>query len=79
MKKWLLLLFSLLLLIPVPISAQKNENPKVLILYSSSDDQITSDTQILNTQVGHFTNNITIKSIKQLAEITDKSSYTHVI
>ncbi|OOZ85314.1 DUF2334 domain-containing protein [Bacillus cereus] len=79
MKKWLLLLFSLLLLIPVPISAQKNENPKVLILYSSSDDQITSDTQILNTQVGHFTNNITIKNIKQLAEITDKSSYTHVI
>ena len=60
MKKWLLLLFSLLLLIPVPISAQ-NENPEVLILYSSSDDQITSDTQILNTQVGHFTNNITIK------------------
>ncbi|MGQ0441376.1 DUF2334 domain-containing protein, partial [Bacillus sp. B-TM1] len=79
MKKWLLLLFSLLLLIPVPISAQKNENPKVLILYSSNDDQITNDTQILNTQVGHFTNNITIKNIKQLAEITDKSSYTHVI
>ncbi|MED0876213.1 polysaccharide deacetylase family protein [Bacillus mobilis] len=79
MKKWLLLLFSLLLLIPVPISAQQNENPKVLILYSSNDDQITNDTQILNTQVGHFTNNITIKSIRQLAEITDKSSYTHII
>lgn len=79
MKKWLLLLFSLLLLIPVPISAQKNANPKALILYSSNDDQITSDTQILNTQVGHFTNNITIKNIKQLAEITDKSSYTHII
>ncbi|MGE6541167.1 DUF2334 domain-containing protein [Bacillus luti] len=79
MKRWLLLLFSLLLLIPVPISAQKNENPKVLILYSSNDDQITSDTQILNTQVGHFTNDITIKNLKQLAEITDKSSYTHVI
>ncbi|MGZ7149870.1 DUF2334 domain-containing protein [Bacillus sp. BC08] len=79
MKKWLLLLFSLLLLIPVPISAQKNENPKVLILYSSNDDQITSDTQIINTQVGHFTNDITIKNLKQLAEITDKSSYTHVI
>lgn len=62
-----------------PYFRTKNENPKVLILYSSSDDQITSDTQILNTQVGHFTNNITIKSIKQLAEITDKSSYTHVI
>lgn len=79
MKKWLLLLFSLLLLIPIPISAQKNENPKVLILYSSIDNQITNDTQILNTQVGHFTNNITIKNIKQLAEITDKSLYTHVI
>ncbi|MDA2384763.1 polysaccharide deacetylase family protein [Bacillus cereus] len=79
MKKWLLLLFSLLLLIPVPISAQKTEQPKTLILYSSNDDQITSDIQILNTQVGHFTNNITIKNIKQLAEITDKSSYTHVI
>lgn len=79
MKKWLLLLFSLLLLIPVPISAQKNENPKVLILYSSNNNQITSDTQILNTQVGHFTNDITIKNLKQLAEITDKSSYTHII
>lgn len=79
MKKWLLLLFSLLLLIPVPISAQKTEKSKVLILYSSNDDQITSDIQILNTQVGHFTNDITIKNIKQLSEVTDKSSYTHVI
>lgn len=40
---------------------------------------ITSDIQILNTQVGHFTNDITIKNIKQLSEVTDKSSYTHVI
>lgn len=30
MKKRLLLLFSLLLLIPVPISAQKTEQPKPL-------------------------------------------------
>ncbi|HDR7793632.1 TPA: polysaccharide deacetylase family protein [Bacillus luti] len=79
MKKSLLLLFSLLLLIPVPISAQTVEKSKTLILYSSNDDQITSDIQILDTEVGHFTNNITIKSIQQLAEITDISSYTHVI
>ena len=30
MKKWLLLLFSLLLLIPIPISAQKTKTQKSL-------------------------------------------------
>ncbi len=62
-----------------PYFRTKTEKSKVLILYSSNDDQITSDIQILNTQVGHFTNDITIKNIKQLSEVTDKSSYTHVI
>lgn len=79
MKKCLTLLLSILLLIPTHTSAQTSSKPKVLVLYSTEDDKITNNVQILNTQLGHFTNNITTKSLKQVNEITNSSSYTHII
>lgn len=79
MKKYILLLFSIVLLIPIHASAQTSSKPKVLVLYSTKDDQITNNIQILNTQLGHFTNDITTKSLKQVNEITNSSSYTHIV
>ncbi|MFB5253610.1 DUF2334 domain-containing protein [Bacillus mycoides] len=78
MKKFLLL-FSILLLIPIHISAQSSSKPKVLILYSTADNKITNNVQILNTQLGHFTNDITVKSLKEVNETTNSSSYTHIV
>lgn len=79
MNKCIILLFSILLLIPIHTSAQTASKPKVLVLYSTKDDKITSNIQILNTQLGHFTNDITTKSLKQVNEITNSSSYTHIV
>ncbi|PEL95325.1 hypothetical protein CN604_26495 [Bacillus wiedmannii] len=79
MKKCITLLFSILLLIPIHISAQTSSKPKVLVLYSTQDDKITNNIQILNTQLGHFTNDITTKSLKKANEITNSSSYTHIV
>ncbi|MCU5330172.1 MULTISPECIES: DUF2334 domain-containing protein [Bacillus] len=79
MKKCIILLFSILLLIPIHTSAQTSSKPKVLVLYSTQDDKITNNIQILNTQLGHFTNDITTKSLKKANEITNSSSYTHIV
>lgn len=79
MKKFLLLFFSILLLFPIHISAQTSSKPKVLILYSTENNKITNNVQILNTQLGHFTNNITVKSLKEMNETTNSSSYTHIV
>ncbi|MGG0457915.1 DUF2334 domain-containing protein [Bacillus mycoides] len=79
MKKFLLLFFSILLLIPIHTSAQTSSKPKVLILYSTEDNKITNNVQILNTQLGHFTNDITVKSLKEVNETTNSSSYTHIV
>ncbi|MBE7123097.1 DUF2334 domain-containing protein [Bacillus cereus] len=79
MKKFLLLFFSILLLIPIHTSAQTSSKPKVLILYSTEDNKITNNVQILNTQLGHFTNDITVKSLKKVNETTNSSSYTHIV
>lgn len=79
MKRCLTLLFSILLLIPTHTSAQTSSKPKVLVLYSTEDNKITNNVQILNTQLGHFTNDITTKSLKQVNEITNSSSYTHIV
>ncbi|MES5868652.1 DUF2334 domain-containing protein [Bacillus cereus group sp. RP32] len=79
MKKCIILLFSVLLLIPIHTSAQTSSQPKVLVLYSTQDDKITNNIQILNTQLGHFTNDITTKSLKRANEITNPSSYTHIV
>ena len=79
MKKFLLLFFSILLLIPIHTSAQTSSKSKVLILYSTEDNKITNNVQILNTQLGHFTNDITVKSLKEVKESTNSSSYTHIV
>lgn len=79
MKKCLILLFSVLLLIPVHTSAQTSSKPKVLILYSTENNTVTNNVQILNTQLGHFTKDITVKSLKEINEITNSSSYTHIV
>ncbi|PKJ53037.1 DUF2334 domain-containing protein [Bacillus sp. SN10] len=79
MKKCIILLFSILLLIPIHTSAQTSSKPKVLVLYSTKDDKITSNIQILNTQLGHFTNDITTKSLNKANELTHSSPYTHIV
>ncbi|PGM86090.1 hypothetical protein CN957_02910 [Bacillus cereus] len=79
MKKCLILLFTILLLIPVHTSAQTSSKPKVLILYSTENNTVTNNVQILNTQLGHFTKDITVKSLKEINEITNSSSYTHIV
>ncbi|PFF31370.1 hypothetical protein CN327_20505 [Bacillus cereus] len=79
MKKCLILLFTILLLIPVHTSAQTSSTPKVLILYSTENNTVTNNVQILNTQLGHFTKDITVKSLKEINEITNSSSYTHIV
>lgn len=79
MKKFLLLFFSILLLIPIHTSAQTSSKPKVLILYSTEDNKITNNVQILNTQLGHFTKDITVKSLNEVNETTNSSSYTHIV
>ncbi|MFE6139260.1 DUF2334 domain-containing protein [Bacillus sp. NPDC057893] len=79
MKRTLLIFFGILLLIPIHTSAQTSSKPKVLVLYSTEDDKITNNVQILNTQLGHFTNNITVKNLKEISKITDSTSYTHIV
>ncbi|WP_433773852.1 DUF2334 domain-containing protein [Bacillus wiedmannii] len=79
MKKCILLLFSIVLLIPIHASAQTSSKPKVLVLYSTTDDKVSNNVQILNTQLGHFTNDITMKSLKEATTITSASSYTHIV
>ncbi|HDR4562700.1 DUF2334 domain-containing protein [Bacillus cereus] len=79
MKKYLLLLFSIVLLIPIHASAQTSSQPKVLVLYSTKEDTVTNNIQILNTQLGHFTNDITVKSLKEATTTTKSSSFTHVV
>ncbi|MED0972603.1 polysaccharide deacetylase family protein [Bacillus paramycoides] len=79
MKKCLIFLFSILLLIPIHTSAQTSSKPKVLILYSTEDNKITNNIQILNTQLGHFTNDITVKSLKEVKKGTESSPYTHIV
>ncbi|MGH0680325.1 DUF2334 domain-containing protein [Bacillus luti] len=79
MKKYLLLLFSIVLLIPIHASAQTSSKPKVLVLYSTKEDTVTNNIQILNTQLGHFTNDITVKSLKEATTTTNSSSFTHVV
>ncbi|QWU43232.1 DUF2334 domain-containing protein [Bacillus sp. NP247] len=79
MKRTLLIFFSILLLIPIHTSAQTSSKPKVLVLYSTEDDKITNNVQILNTQLGHFTNNITVKNLKEISKSTDSTSYTHIV
>ncbi|PGZ57464.1 hypothetical protein COE58_25455 [Bacillus cereus] len=79
MKKYLLLLFSIVLLIPIHASAQTSSQPKVLVLYSTKEDTVTNNIQILNTQLGHFTNDITVKSLKEATTTTNSSSFTHVV
>lgn len=78
MKKCIILLFSILLLI-YHTFAQTSSKPKVLVLYSTKEDKITNNIQILNTQLGHFTNDITTKSLNKAHEITNSSSYTHIV
>ncbi|HDR4532658.1 TPA: polysaccharide deacetylase family protein [Bacillus cereus] len=79
MKKCLTLLFSILLLIPTYTSAQTSSKPKVLVLYSTQDDKFSNNVQILNTQLGHFTNDITVKNLKEATSINNVSSYTHIV
>lgn len=79
MKRTLLIFFSILLLIPIHTSAQTSSKPKVLILYSTEDNKITNNVQILNTQLGHFTNDITVKSLNEVKESTESSPYTHIV
>ncbi|MGG4545878.1 hypothetical protein ABEV10_22845, partial [Bacillus velezensis] len=79
MKKCLTLLFSILLLIPTYTSAQTSSKPKVLVLYSTQDDKVSNNVQILNTQLGHFTNDITLKNLKEATSINNVSSYTHIV
>ncbi|MGX1461295.1 uncharacterized protein YdaL [Bacillus thuringiensis] len=79
MKKCLTLLFSILLLIPTYTSAQTSSKPKVLVLYSTQDDKVSNNVQILNTQLGHFTNDITVKNLKEATSINNASSYTHIV
>ncbi|MEC2466492.1 DUF2334 domain-containing protein, partial [Bacillus cereus] len=79
MKKCLTLLFSILLLIPTYTSAQTSSKPKVLVLYSTQDDKVSNNVQILNTQLGHFTNDITVKNLKEATSINNVSSYTHIV
>ena len=47
---------------PTYTSAQTSSKPKVLVLYSTQDDKVSNNVQILNTQLGHFTNDITVKT-----------------
>lgn len=79
MKRTLLIFFSILLLIPIHTSAQTSSKSKVLVLYSTEDNKITNNVQILNTQLGHFTKDITVKSLKEVKESTESSSYTHIV
>lgn len=79
MKRTLLIFFSILLLIPIHTSAQTSSKSKVLVLYSTEDNKITNNVQILNTQLGHFTKDITVKSLKEIKESTESSSYTHIV
>ncbi|EJQ75555.1 hypothetical protein IG7_00129 [Bacillus cereus HuA2-4] len=79
MKRTLLIFFSILLLIPIHTSAQTSSKSKVLVLYSTEDNKITNNVQILNTQLGHFTKGITVKSLKEIKESTESSSYTHIV
>lgn len=79
MKRALLLLLTILLLIPIHTSAQTTKKPKVLILYSTENGQVTNDIQILNSLVGHFTSDITLKSASRPSELSSQSSYTYVI
>jgi uncharacterized protein YdaL len=79
MKRTLLIFFSILLLIPIHTSAQTTSKSKVLVLYSTEDNKITNNVQILNTQLGHFTKDITVKSLKEVKESTESPSYTHIV
>ena len=79
MKRTLLIFFSILLLIPIHTSAQTSSKSKVLVLYSTEDNKITNNVQILNTQLGHFTKDITVKSLKEVKESTESSSYTYCL
>ncbi|EEK96835.1 hypothetical protein bcere0012_1900 [Bacillus cereus BDRD-ST24] len=72
-------MFSILLLIPTYTSAQTSSKPKVLVLYSTQDDKFSNNVQILNTQLGHFTNDITVKNLKEATSINNVSSYTHIV
>ncbi|MGE6617982.1 DUF2334 domain-containing protein [Bacillus mycoides] len=67
------------MLIPIHTSAQTSSKSKVLVLYSTEDNKITNNVQILNTQLGHFTKDITVKSLKEIKESTESSSYTHIV
>ncbi|MBY0596449.1 DUF2334 domain-containing protein [Bacillus bingmayongensis] len=79
MKGKLLLFLTILLLIPIHTSAQTTKKPKVLILHSTENGQVTNDIQILNNLLGHFTSDITLKNAAQPNELPTQSSYTHVI
>ncbi|HEK9102791.1 polysaccharide deacetylase family protein [Bacillus pfraonensis] len=79
MKRKLLIFLTILLLVPIHTSAQITKVPKVLVLYSTENGQVTNNIQILNTLLGHFTGDVTLKNANQSMEHIAQSSYTHVI
>ncbi|KEK22368.1 DUF2334 domain-containing protein [Bacillus gaemokensis] len=79
MKRKLLFFLTILLFIPIHTSAQTTKKPKVLILCSTENEQVTNEIQILNNLIGHFTNDVTIQHARNTKEITPSSSFTHII
>ncbi|OPD54029.1 DUF2334 domain-containing protein [Bacillus anthracis] len=76
MKKFLLAFFSIVLILPIHTLAQTSSKPKVLIVYSTDSGQVTNNVQILDMQLGHFTDDITVKSLNKL---TTTVPYTHIV
>lgn len=83
MRRYIYSFLIVLLLTPLTVyadaDADTSTKPKVLVLYNTKDGNITSNIRILDNELGHFTNDITIMNEEILKDVTTLSQYTHVV
>jgi uncharacterized protein YdaL len=79
MKKVIYLVLICLLFQSTSSSYAEDDSKKVLLIYSTEANEVTSQVRILDALVGHFTTNITIKSDEDITEELFKENYTHIV
>lgn len=76
--KWKSVFILLLVLFPLHTEAlESNEEPQVLVAFSSTNGEMTEQQRMLDMLIGHFTANIVFKHVSEVTE-KDIQSITHL-
>ncbi|MGY4688538.1 DUF2334 domain-containing protein [Salibacterium sp. K-3] len=79
MYKWMVLMVSVWLLLGTsPVSAEKGDEPEVLLVYSSSSQEQMKEVRMLDALIGQFSSDITWTTDENLRK-KEVDSYSHLV